>query len=67
MVSVMREKTQNKCLMGYSSAYPKGRERGFFSLSFLEVKVKGEGEQWNWRFKVRGFDRINGIYRIGRW
>ena len=35
------------------------------SSSFLEVKVKGEGEQWNRRFKVRGFDRINGIYRIG--
>ena len=40
-------------------------ERGFFSWRFLEVKVKGEGEQWNWRFKVSGFDRINGIYRIG--
>lgn len=40
-------------------------ERGFFSSSFLEVKVKGEGEQWNWRFKVRGLDRINGIYKIG--
>ena len=26
--------------------YPTGRERGFFSSSFLEVKVKGEGEQW---------------------
>ena len=61
----MREKTQDKYLVGYSSAYPKGRELGFFSLSFLEVKVKGEGEQWNWRFKVSGFDRINGIYRIG--
>ena len=35
----MREKTQNKCLMGYSSAYPMGRELGFFSSSFLEVKV----------------------------
>jgi hypothetical protein len=45
--------------------YPTGRELGFFSSSFLEVKVRGEGEQWNWRFKVRGFDRINGIYRIG--
>ncbi len=61
----MREKTQNKCLVGYSSAYPKGRELGFFSSSFLEVKVKGEGEQWNWGFKVSEFDRINGIYRIG--
>ena len=61
----MREKTQDKCLVGYSCAYPKGRELGFFSSSFLEVKVKGEGEQGNWRFKVRGFDRINGIYRIG--
>ena len=39
----MREKTQDKCLMGYSSAYPKGRERGFLGSSFLEVKVKGEG------------------------
>ena len=46
MVCVMREKTQDKCLMGYSSAYPKGRERGFFSWRFFEVKVKGEGEQW---------------------
>lgn len=35
----MRENTQDKCLVGYSSAYPKGRERGFFSWSFLEVKV----------------------------
>ena len=49
MVSVMREKTQNKCLMGYSCAYSNGAERCFFSWSFLEVKVKGEGEQWNWR------------------
>ena len=40
-------------------------ELGFFSSSFLEVKARGEGEQWNWRFKVRGLDRINGIYRIG--
>ena len=54
----MREKTQNKCLMGYSCAYSIGRELGFFSSSFLEMKVKGEGEQWNWRFKVSGFDRI---------
>ena len=59
----MSEKTRDKCLMGYSSAYPKGREFGFFSSSFLEVKVKGE--QWNWRFKVSEFDSINGIYRIG--
>ena len=35
----MREKTQDKCLVGYSSAYPKRRERGFFSWRFLEVKV----------------------------
>ena len=49
----MREKTQNKCLMGYSSAYPKRRELGFFSSS-LEFEL---GE-WNWRFKVSGFDRI---------
>ena len=28
-VSVMREKTQDQCLVGYSSAYPKGRELGF--------------------------------------
>ena len=46
----MREKIQDKCLMGYSSAYSIGRELGFFSWRFLEVKVKGEGEQWNWRF-----------------
>ena len=59
----MREKTQDKCLMGYSSAYPKGRERGFFSWRFLEVKVKGE--QWNWRFKVREFDRIVKVAQIG--
>ena len=59
----MREKTQNKCLKGYSSACPRCAERIDFSLRFFEVKVKGE--QWNWRFKVRGFDRINGIYRIG--
>ena len=35
----MREKTQNKCLVGYSSVYPKGRELGFFSSRCLEVKV----------------------------
>jgi hypothetical protein len=62
--------------MGYSAAYPIGAERDFFSWRFLEVKVnsgigifevkvRGKGEQWNWRFKVSGFDRINGIYRIG--
>lgn len=56
----MREKTQNKCLVGYSCAYPKGRERGFFSSS-LELEI-GIGD-----CLVRGFDRINGIYRIGRW
>ena len=53
-----------KFLMRYSPC-PIGAERGFFSSSFLEVKVKGEGEQWNWRFKVSGLDRINGIYKIG--
>ena len=50
-------------VMRYSSEYLLSAERGFFSSSFLEVKVKGE--QWNWRFKVSGFDRINGINRIG--
>ncbi len=54
----MREKTQNKCLMGYSSAYPKGRELGFFS-SNLELE-SGIGD-----CLMRGFDRINGIYKIG--
>ena len=43
--------------MRYSAAYPTGRELGVFSWRFLEVKVKGE--QWNWRFKVRGFDRMD--------
>ncbi len=52
-------------MMRYSSECLLSAERGFFSSSFLEVKVKGEGEQWNWRFKVSGFDRINGIYKIG--
>ena len=52
-------------MMRYSSECLLSAERGFFSSRFLEVKVKGEGEQRNWRFKVRGFDRINGIYRIG--
>jgi hypothetical protein len=37
----MGEKTQDRCLMGYSSAYSIGRERGFF---------RGEGERW------KGFD-----------
>ena len=50
-------------MMRYSSECLMGAERGFFSSSFLEVKVKGE--QWNWRFKVSEFDRINGIYKIG--
>lgn len=45
--------------MRYSSEYLLSAERGFFSSSFLEVKVKGE--QRNWRFKGRGLDRINGI------
>lgn len=45
--------------MRYSAVYPMSAERCFFSSSFLEVKVKGE--QWNWSFKVREFDRINGI------
>jgi hypothetical protein len=52
-------------MMRYSSEYLLSAERGFFRWRFLEVKVKGEGEQWNWRFKVSEFDRINGIYRIG--
>ena len=52
-----------KFVMRYSSECLLSAERCFFSSSFLEVKVKGE--QWNWRFKVSGFDRINGIYRIG--
>lgn len=26
-----------------------GAGRGFFCSSFLEVKMKGEGGQWNWR------------------
>lgn len=52
-------------MMRYSSECLMGAERGFFRWRFLEVKVKGEGEQWNWRFKVSGLDRINGIYRIG--
>lgn len=47
--------------MGYSSAYSIGRELGFFSWRFLEVKVNsGIGD-----FEVRGFDSINGINRIG--
>ena len=54
-----------KFVMRYSSEYLLSAERGFFSSSFLEGKVKGEGEQWNWRFKVRGLNRINGIYKIG--
>lgn len=48
-----------KFIMRYSSEYLLSAERGFFSSSFLEVKVKGE--QRNWRFKGRGLDRINGI------
>lgn len=45
MVSVMREKTQNKYLVGYSCAYPKGRELGFFRWRFLEEKVnRGIGD-----------------------
>ena len=52
-----------KFVMRYSRECLLSAERGFFSSSFLEVKVKGE--EWNWRFKVRGFDRVNGIYRIG--
>ena len=30
---------QKNAKMGYSSVYPTGRERGFFSTRFLEVKV----------------------------
>ena len=66
MASIMSQngnKALEKFEMRYSAAYPTGAERIDFSSSFLEVKVKGE--QWNWRFKVSGFDRINGIYRIG--
>ncbi len=37
-------------VMRYSSEYLLSAERCFFSWSFLEVKVKGEGEQWNWNF-----------------
>lgn len=55
----MREKTQDKCLVGYSSAYPKGRELGFFSSSLEFELESGIGD-----CLVRGFDRINGIYRI---
>jgi hypothetical protein len=69
MASIM-SLTKNRVfenVMRYSREYLIGRERGFFGWRFLEgkVKVKGEGEQWNWRFKVRGFYRINGIYKIG--
>jgi hypothetical protein len=34
-------------VMRYSREYLIGRERGFFGWRFLEVKVRGEGEQWN--------------------
>ena len=52
----MREKTQDKCLMGYSSACPIGRELGFFSSS-LELELEsGIGD-----CLMRGFDKINGI------
>ena len=53
----MGEKTQENSGMGYSVAYPTGRERCRFSSSFeLEFK-NGIGDCW-----VRGFDRIE----IGR-
>ena len=37
-------------VMRYSSECLLSAERGFFGWRFLEVKVKGEGEQWNWNF-----------------
>lgn len=52
----MREKTQNKCLMGYSSAYSIGRELGFFSSSLEFELESGIGD-----CLVSGFDMIDKI------
>jgi hypothetical protein len=61
-----------KFVMRYSATYPMGvmcrKKWGSDGVRSVGVGVRvfrGEGEQWNWRFKVRGLDRINGIYRIG--
>ena len=48
-----------KFVMRYSSEYLLSAERGFFRWRFLEVKVKGEGEQW------KGFDNWIEMRREG--
>lgn len=58
----MREKTQNKCLMGYSSAYPIGRERGFFSSSLEFELESGIGD-----LRLEGLTGLTGFTGLDRW